>query len=226
MQAVQQNTDDSYYNQINFQLADAVHAVSPQHVLEVGCGAGSLGRFLKSQLPGLRWDGIEPYQDAAKLAGQSLDRVFHGCLEEVDLEPLVATYDTIVLGDVIEHLLDPWAALARRQKILKRRGRIVLSVPNINHWSIFFTLLSGRFPYSHSGLLDRTHLRFFTLHEIKQSLMQTNLQIERVRVVSQPHTLMNSTIEKIVGLQEDLGLNNPSLRSELEAFQWIVTARK
>ena len=142
-------------------LRGQLSAACPPNVLEVGCGAGALGAFFKKQNESIRWDGIEFFPSAAQQAEAVLDNVTEGAVEDVDLDALAATYDTIVMGDVLEHLVNPWKVLKDLARILKRRGKLCVSVPNVNHWTIFATLGQGRFTYADSGLLDRTHLRFF-----------------------------------------------------------------
>ena len=83
----------------------------PSSVLEVGCGAGALGAFFKGKNESIRWDGIEFFPSAAQQAAAVLDNVTEGAVEDVDLDALAATYDTIVMGDVLEHLVNPWKVL-------------------------------------------------------------------------------------------------------------------
>ena len=84
-------------------------------------------------------------------------------------------YDVIVLGDIIEHLFDPWKLLTKLKNFLEDDGYMVLSMPNIAHWSVRWNLFKGIFEYHDKGILDRTHLRFFTLKTAKRLIKQASL---------------------------------------------------
>ena len=132
-------------------------------VLDVGCATGYLAAELTAA--GCEVVGVDPDPQAASAARAHCAHVVVGaidsaaCRDEIDaLRP----FDTIVCGDVLEHLRDPWEALGHLRTLLAADGRVVLSVPNIAHWTARRALLRGRFPYADHGLFDRTHLRFFT----------------------------------------------------------------
>ncbi len=149
-----------YYDQ---ERPDVV-AVIPEHVcdvLDIGCATGGLGRALKRLRPGIRVRGVEIAADQAARAREVLDGVFTGSFEAALPEDWPRP-DCIVFADVLEHLLDPWAAVARARQLLVPGGVLVASIPNIAHASVISGLLRGRWDYQPSGLLDQTHLRFFT----------------------------------------------------------------
>lgn len=221
-----QQDNQEYYGSINEPLAETILRTKPQAVLEIGCGSGALGARLKSVVPGLQWDGIELFPAAAVKAKSVLDRVFEGSIEEFDLDPLAATYDTIVMGDVLEHLINPWSALKRLAGILRRNGNLCMSVPNVNHWSIFYALTTGRFPYAESGLLDRTHLRFFTRTELEQSIIGAGLRVSRLESIINQHPKMNPFIDNYLKFQSVAEIPNPDLAIEMKTFQWVITASK
>ena len=102
--------------------------------------------------------------EAAEVAAEFCERLILGNVETVDFKEAFPKqrFDVVTFGDVLEHLVDPLAVLIRVKDILNERGYIVASVPNIGHSSIRLALLKGRFDYTEKGLLDRTHLRFFT----------------------------------------------------------------
>lgn len=130
-------------------------------VLDCGCAGGYVARALRQR--GCVVDGIE-IDPAAAERSRSICRSVHvGSLDDPSfLAGLRERYDRILFGDVLEHLVDPGAALRAMAGRLQPNGRILISIPNIAHWSVRFALLRGRFDYAESGLLDRTHLRFFT----------------------------------------------------------------
>jgi SAM-dependent methyltransferase len=142
----------------------AVVALVPRdavNVLDVGCAAGGLGRELKRQCPQVKVRGIEPVAAEAERARAFLDDVLVGTFETPVPKEWPAP-DCIIFADVLEHLVDPWAAVARAHALLRPGGTLVASIPNVAHGTVVAGLLRGRFDYQTSGILDRTHLRFFT----------------------------------------------------------------
>ncbi len=157
----QPSKPDAYYQGVNRDLLEAVPATA-MAVLEVGCAEGNLGALLKAREPRRRVYGAEFMPDAAARASERLDRVFRVDVEADELELPPGSLDCITYGDVLEHLRYPERVLARHRKLLGAGGRIVCSVPNVQHHSILAALARGDFQYVESGLLDATHLRFFT----------------------------------------------------------------
>lgn len=130
-------------------------------VLDVGCGEGALGRMLKRNRPEVVVLGIEPLPDVAAVAGEHLDAVQVGGAEGGWPMDWPAP-DCIVFADSLEHMVDPWSVLARSVARLAPGGSVVFSMPNVAHHSVLVGGLRGRWDYADHGLLDRTHLRFFT----------------------------------------------------------------
>lgn len=131
-------------------------------VLDVGCATGYLAEALRSR--GSTVSGIEFDPDAGRRALPFLEKLVVGDLDTLDLaqEFAPATFDVIVFGDVLEHLKDPLSALRRARSLLAPGGAVVISIPNVAHGSLRLALLQGRWEYHDTGLLDRTHIRFFT----------------------------------------------------------------
>lgn len=129
-------------------------------VLEVGCSSGYFGGALVTQ--GHEVWGVEPYEEAAKKASEILHRVHIGFIEDFFINNQDERFDAIVFGDVLEHLTDPVGVLRQSQKFLTNGGIVIASIPNIAHFSIRAMMLEGRWEYSDLGILDRTHLKFFT----------------------------------------------------------------
>lgn len=139
-------------------------------VLELGTASGAMTRELKRQ--GCRVTGVECVSEMAREAEPWCERMLVGDLETLDFgrELAAAKYDVIVAADVLEHLRDPTAVLERLRPHVREGGRLVLSVPNIGHAAVIAGLINGRFDYRDKGLLDRTHLRFFTRAGIEAML--------------------------------------------------------
>jgi SAM-dependent methyltransferase len=150
-------------------------------VLDVGCATGEVGAYVKRET-GAAVDGVEMMPDMAAVARTKLDSVFTGTAEQfVDQSDPALRYDAILLADVLEHTVDPWGLLAFFRGRLAPGGVIVISLPNIRHWSTIFNLaVRGDWPHRERGIHDRTHLRFFTLRTMRPLIEGAGLRIERV----------------------------------------------
>jgi 2-polyprenyl-3-methyl-5-hydroxy-6-metoxy-1,4-benzoquinol methylase len=153
-------------------------------ILEVGCATGYLGGSLVAH--GHHVVGVEPDAASAELAARALDEVWNGGLHDYLATHPEARFDVLLFGDVLEHLVDPADALRRAMPHLRDGGTVVVSLPNIAHGSVRAMLLEGRFDYEDRGILDRTHLRFFTRDGIARLFAETGLQIERLLEVGEP----------------------------------------
>ncbi len=150
-------------------------------ILEVGCSSGYFGSALKSS--GHYVWGIEPNQASALLASEKLDYVFTGFFEEFLNGHSSEKFDVIVFGDVLEHIADPSDILKKCHCILIEGGAIVASVPNIAHITTRAMLLEGRWEYSDLGILDRTHLRFFTRQTIQELFYDSGYAVVQLNAV-------------------------------------------
>jgi 2-polyprenyl-3-methyl-5-hydroxy-6-metoxy-1,4-benzoquinol methylase len=152
-----------------------------ERVLEVGCSSGALTERIAAN--GCRVTGIEMRADAAEKARRFSEQVLVGDLATMPLPLPPSSFDAILLIDVLEHLADPIAALRRLFPLLRDGGRMVVAIPNVAHWLIRFRLLEGRFDYEDSGILDRTHLRFYTRDTARSMLEGAGLEIHETDVV-------------------------------------------
>lgn len=155
-------------------------------VLDVGCGAGRLGARLLNEGRAQAVHGIEQEPSAAAEARLTLDDVLAIDLESSDalaaLTSRAGNYDVVIVADVLEHLRDPWRVLAELAKTLKPGGVVVASIPNVRVASVLLPLVfRGRFTYAERGVLDRTHLRFFTRQSAIEMLEGAGLTIDVVR---------------------------------------------
>jgi 2-polyprenyl-3-methyl-5-hydroxy-6-metoxy-1,4-benzoquinol methylase len=144
-------------------------------VLDVGCGFGYLGETLLKLGYAEAW-GIEPVQAAASQAATRLTRVICARFPSEEAEA-GAPYELVVFADSLEHMLDPWDALRRARELLSDTGQLLVSVPNVSHYSVLLQQLRGRWTYADQGLLDRTHLRFFTPATIAEALAASGFVI-------------------------------------------------
>ena len=150
-----------------------------KRILDVGCAAGELGLALK-RAGALAVVGIERSTEAAQLAKDRLDQVFVSDVEGFSLPLDEASFDCIIFADILEHTVDPWAMLVAYRRYLKPNGEVIASIPNIRFYSIIARLIFNRWGYRESGILDSTHLRFFTLPTIKEMFERNGYRIDRV----------------------------------------------
>ncbi|MEM8924380.1 MAG: class I SAM-dependent methyltransferase [Actinomycetota bacterium] len=159
-----------------------VLALLPTHngrVLDVGCGSGATGAELLATGRASAVDGIELSPTAAERAGARYGTVVVGPLETVDRNALADDYDTIMCNDVLEHLADPWSVLRSLvDHHLRPGGTVVVSVPNVQCAEVVVPLLAGRFDYADDGVLDRTHLRFFTRRTARALVASAGLTVD------------------------------------------------
>lgn len=151
-----------------------------QRIAEVGCSTGALAHALKSQRGGVHYRGLELDPKAAELARRHCDEVLALNIEEQGeaFWRAQADRDCWVFGDVLEHLRDPWRVLTRVRESLAPGGSVVVCVPNAQHWSIQGRLSVGEFRYEADGLLDRTHLRWFTRVTLFELFKTAGLRVE------------------------------------------------
>jgi SAM-dependent methyltransferase len=165
----------AYPDQANPDLLERI-PLSASVVLDVGCNTGALGAAYRRFNPRARLLGIEQDPEAAELAAQRLDQV---AVVDVEHDPLPFTLDRpidcFVYGDILEHLRDPWPVLRRHAEALSDDGTMLICVPNMQHWSFADRLLRGTWKYEPTGLLDKTHLRWFSLETMRQGLEKVGL---------------------------------------------------
>jgi 2-polyprenyl-3-methyl-5-hydroxy-6-metoxy-1,4-benzoquinol methylase len=162
---------------------------NPQRVFEIGCGTGATGYALKQKFQNIEFVGLEPDEKAAQIAKNRLDRIIVSDVEKEHLDTWGLKkehFDLIICADVLEHLHDPWKTLFMLRNYLKPEGKIIASIPNIQYIKIIINLLNGHWSYQKNGLLDATHLRFFTLHEIKKMFRGSGYRIVRCSFAKQP----------------------------------------
>lgn len=154
-------TPDAPTVQVNRFLMEKIPP-SAKTILEIGCGMGLLGALVKARDPEVVYYGVESDLGAAQVAVTKLDRVFHAKIESDTPRLHGLTFDCIVMDGVLERVHDPVAVLSKVRPWLKPGGHILCCVFNIQHHSVFESLMNGDFQYGGPGLMSRTHLRFFT----------------------------------------------------------------
>jgi hypothetical protein len=176
--------DTDHYSS-HAQILDWIANVRSKTVLEIGPASGYLSRAMRAH--GCSVTAIEC--DATVADATSCDRLIIGDVQTVDLSGLSA-FDAIVIGDVLEHLPDPLATLTRLVPLVRSFGYVLVSVPNVAHLWIRLQMLCGRFDYTDRGILDRTHLRFFTRRTARQLMTDAGLIVLTVQPTPVPLPLL------------------------------------
>jgi 2-polyprenyl-3-methyl-5-hydroxy-6-metoxy-1,4-benzoquinol methylase len=150
-----------------------------EKVLDVGCGEGGFGRNLKEKKGVKEVWGVEFFEDAALKAKNNLDKVIHARIEDaLDLLP-DNYFDCIFFNDVLEHLVDPYTVLEKIKRKCKPDGSVVASIPNILNFETLYLFLKNQdWEYKEFGIMDKTHLRFFTKKSIHRMFTQAGYTIE------------------------------------------------
>ncbi|MDG4555765.1 MAG: class I SAM-dependent methyltransferase [Candidatus Competibacter sp.] len=156
-------------------------------VLDIGCAGGCLGRQLLMTGLAERCDGIEPNEEAATQAADRLHRIWVADLAAVAEQVPWPDYDLLIMADVLEHLIDPWQVLAELHRRARPGARLLLSVPNVRHKSVVLPLLfRGRFDYADAGILDRTHLHFFTRSSLLDAVGRAGWRVATIAPFIKP----------------------------------------
>ncbi len=170
------------YFQCSLPRTDLVELIPPgaRRILDVGCGVGKTGQVLRER--GFEEIfGVEVDPGAADQARPFYKEVIVGDVAGDILPFGKGFFDCIIYGDVLEHLVDPWKVLQRHREILSDDGSIICSIPNIRYYRILGSLIfNGRWDYTRLGILDRTHLRFFTLKTIEDMFRETGFEMKNV----------------------------------------------
>jgi SAM-dependent methyltransferase len=166
----------SYYVQARPEVA-ALVPPSCRRVLDVGCGAGRLGRLLKERRHHVT--GVELVPEEADEARRWLDAVVTADAE-AGLPFAPGSFDAVIFADLLEHLVNPWRVLREAAALLAPGGVVVASVPNVQNLDVLRRLMRGRWDYRERGILDRGHLRFFTLHTVRDLFAQAGLAVTHV----------------------------------------------
>jgi len=162
-------------------------------VLDIGAGNGILGRMFKEKQVNIIIDGIEPNLYASELAKIYYRKFYTGYAQNYFDIICHEDYDYIVLADVIEHIADPYEFLKKLVSFISFKTKIIISIPNISFGAVRLAILNGNFDYSDSGLIEKTHLRFFTLKTILTLLSKCKINIEKIIYLQR--SIFNSEIK-------------------------------
>ena len=178
-----QDKDEAYYNHNRPELLKFVPG-GIKNALDIGCGTGNFGQLLKSKFDVNVW-GIEPDPKSAAIAGSKLDKVITSVFNEDSLKSIDQKFDVIFFNDVLEHLATPEEALLLAGALLNKGGHIVASIPNMRWYPVLLSLLRYKdFKYLNAGVMDKTHLRFFTQKSMIRLFVDSGYKISRIEGIN------------------------------------------
>lgn len=211
---------------MNADLLDFVPAGAAR-VVEAGCADGAFAAAWLERHPASGYVGIERDEARASIARTRIPQVWVADVERLDDASLAsfAPVDVWIFGDVLEHLVDPWALVARVRPTLAPAGSVVACIPNMQHWSVIARLVTGELRYEDAGLLDRTHLRWFTRTTIAEMFRDAGYAIVRWgrRVYDGPGR--ERALAAIGNVAVVLGADAGTAVADADVFQWLVEAR-
>lgn len=212
--------DNTYYNNLRTDLLPYIPVLPGSKMLDVGCSAGSTLCHLKLNKIIAEAVGVD-FVDMPESDQRNplIDKFIVANLNEESLDLPNAYFDIILCADVLEHLIDPWSVLEFLKGFLKPSGLIIISMPNIREFRALYNIFGkGDFKYAPSGILDKTHMRFFCKKNLRDLVVHANLKIENI----QPSF-------KTCPLQKNRKLFSSLTFGGFDQFiaqQYIITARK
>ncbi len=189
-----------YFEAVRHDLIEIVEGTGLR-VLEIGCGTGATGAALLESGVASEVVGIEFEPTSAAAAREVLTEVHEVDLERFD-PALLGTFDVVLIGDVLEHLIDPWLVVKNLSGVLRPSGQFIVSIPNARCYAFWIPIvLRGRFDYAESGILDRTHIRWFTRSTAMELLAGAGLDvtISGTRLVAEGRGPMARLIARSLG---------------------------
>lgn len=193
----------------------------PFALLEIGCDCGANLLHVKHTYEAASLCGVEINPNAAKIASQAAK--VYVCDIEQEMPDFGKKFDYVVFGDVLEHLRDPERIVRECAGILKPGGEILACIPNLMHYSVLHGLLHGTFTYTDTGLLDRTHIHFFTYNEMIKMFVHSGYAVEQVLYTGKKEMASNEERQFVDSL---VGLGSGTEEFMYYAFQYLVSARR
>ncbi|MGC9268552.1 methyltransferase domain-containing protein [Acidiphilium sp.] len=216
----------AYPDYANPDLLDAVPLIA-RTVIDIGCGGGALGAAYLRRNPRARMLGVDVDVDSVAMAQT---RLTEAAMCDVQTEALPFDLpdgiDCLVYGDVLEHLSDPWTVLIRHVEQLNPDGSVIVCFPNVEHWSIAYRLLKGNFDYDDAGLLDRTHLRWFTPRTMAATLERAGLSLCDVRPRPTDRTEAVKFVDAMAPALAAIGVDRADYLNRATPIQFIWRAKK
>lgn len=225
----------AYYDNINTTIFDLVPSESTR-ILELGCGAGALAAAIREKCPHLNYyAGIELDAEQAARSRQhthvtlqrDLDSLNNWELDaELSSQIPAGHFDLAIMGDVLEHLYSPLETLQQTVTRIKVGGHVIACIPNVQHWSVFKSLVQGTWPQHDMGIFDRTHIRWFTLDDMVRLLSAAGLEVSHIVPRAFESEEGVSILEDLEPLARNMGVDPDALISRGLALQFVLVAKK
>lgn len=223
-----------YYGNANPTLLQMVEPHA-RRIVEFGCGAGALARAIRLKNGEVHYTGVELMPEQLALAREALDVAIVRNLDQVrdwsadaELNSALpaASFDHVIFGDVLEHLYEPAQVLQQAVRCLRPGGSALVCIPNVQHWRVLAQLIYGHWPQDDAGLFDRTHIRWFALHDMVQLLQGSGLKVERVipRIFKSEAGL--PLLEALTPAAQLLGVDPEKLKRQSLPLQYVLVGRK
>jgi 2-polyprenyl-3-methyl-5-hydroxy-6-metoxy-1,4-benzoquinol methylase len=217
--------DSVYYTNSRKDILSVLPFNPDQKVLELGAGGADTILAIKELGMAKEVVGLELFKlPGTNQENTAIDRMIFGDVEKDEIDLQNDYFDVVICGDVLEHLVDPWATMLRLDNWLKPNGTFILSIPNIREFKALYTIYgTGNFRYDPSGgILDKTHLRFFCKTNMIEMLQAVNLNVESIT----PSFQFIGMFEKGLNLRRFINAITFNILEEFLALQYVITAKK
>jgi len=204
----------------------AMIPASARRVVEVGCMHGAMARAFRAQHPTVHYTGIEIDPDYAAVAAQACNQVLAGDIEAFGTAAFAQLFpsDCWIFGDCLEHLRDPWRIVRQIREAIDADGCLLACIPNAQHWSVILRLATGAFRYEDSGLLDRTHVRWFTRVTMLEMFAQAGWRVEKAFSRTVPAQAPAAVMDAIRVIAQASGTDPNQAATDANVFQYMFKA--
>jgi len=210
-----QSFNPQKFHPLNIDRQSVSFVPDSSSVLEIGCATGSMGACLRRK-KNCFVVGVEERKEEAKEAKKQLQKIIRGNIEEEKTFQQIrkcGEFEVVLASAVVEHLSDPWRALHRWKTFLKRDGILIVTTSNIVHWRMRIKILLGKFEYEEYGILDNTHLRFFTPKTFRELVESTG------------YSIISYSIDPVGGGYPKVSYTLSKLFPNVFAYQMLIVAR-
>jgi len=177
---------EGYFAGVRRDFLDLLPQTGSARVLEIGCGAGETGAAAIAENRCEHYVGVELAPQAASVARTRLTEIIEGDVEHLEFPWPDGHFDAVLMSEVLEHLVDPWSVVTRLSAKLKPGALVVASSPNVAQMAIVRGLLANRWELTETGVMDRTHLRWFTQDSYRKMFEDAGVQVQSVSPMAKP----------------------------------------